>query len=289
MVVPLLVQGRRTGYVIFGRCQGEVPYTREDITLAEELARKASVFIENAKLYEKAQKAVDARNDFVAMVSHDLKNPLSAILLNTAFMRRGFAREEKLSEKELRFSKQIEAMERSAQRMNSLICDFLDLARIESGRLSVERQSYRIATLVNDTIEMLEPTASLKSITISKKIEISTETGYFDRDRIYQVLSNLVGNAVKFSPSNAEVKIQVGQSEEGLLFSVTDNGPGIPGHQRPHVFDRYWQAKDNYRAGSGLGLNIAKGIVEAHGGRIWLESEPGQGSTFFFSLPHPMN
>jgi chemotaxis family two-component system sensor kinase Cph1 len=115
------------------------------------------------------------------------------------------------------------------------------------------------------------------------------ELGFFDRERIFQVLSNLVGNAIKFTPDGGKIELALQLVGSDLIFSVRDTGPGISKVQLPHVFDRYWQAKENYRAGSGLGLNIAKGIVESHNGKIWVESEAGRGSVFFFSLPHPNN
>jgi PAS domain S-box-containing protein len=290
MLVPLFIDGKLAGGVTLIRSQPHFPYAPEDVTLAEELVRRAAISIENAKLYEKAQNAVIARNDFVAMVSHDLKNPLSAILLNTAFIKRGLARETHLTEKEEILKRQIEAMDRSAQRMNSLICDFLDLARIESGRLVIDRQLYKLQTLIRDTLEMLQPLAAVKSIELNSRIlNDLPETGYFDRERIFQVLSNLVGNAIKFTPNNGKIELGLRAEKEQLVFWVKDSGPGIAAEQISHVFDQYWQAKEHFRAGSGLGLNIAKGIVESHQGKIWVESEAGHGSAFYFSLPHPNN
>jgi PAS domain S-box-containing protein len=290
ILVPLFIEGKLIGGVSFIRSQPHFPYCREDVSLAEELVRRASIAIENAKLYEKAQNAVIARNDFVAMVSHDLKNPLSAILLNSAFIKRNLARENQLSEKDENLKRQIEAMERSAQRMNSLICDFLDLARIEAGRLVIDRQLYKLNTLIRDALEMLQPLAAVKSIALNSLVmDGLPELGFFDRERIFQVLSNLVGNAIKFTPDGGKIELALQLVGSDLIFSVRDTGPGISKVQLPHVFDRYWQAKENYRAGSGLGLNIAKGIVESHNGKIWVESEAGRGSVFFFSLPHPNN
>jgi PAS domain S-box-containing protein len=292
LVVPLIAHGKTLGAITMVRSREETAYRREDLILAEELAQRAAIFIDNARLYEKAQNAITARNDFVAMVSHDLKNPLSAILLNTAFILRNFRRDPEITNKDRHLQKQIEALDRSAQRMNSLIADFLDLARIESGKLVVEKRGYRVQSLIHDAIEMMTPLALEKSIDLTRTSEIVAFSAFFDRERLFQVLSNLLGNAIKFTPPGGQVRIGVyldAHVNSGeLVFVIQDSGPGIPGHQRPHIFDRYWQAQDNYRGSAGLGLSICKGIVEAHGGRIWVESSPGEGSTFCFSIPHPV-
>jgi signal transduction histidine kinase len=293
LIVPITTQTRKIlGTITMVRAQDEVPFRVEDLTLAEELARRAATAIENARLYERAQSSIQTRNDFVAMVSHDLKNPLSAILLSAAFILRSFKKEKELSDKDLHRQKQVEALDRSAQRMSSLIADFLDLTRIESGKLVVDKKSYRVHTIVQDAIEMMSPLALEKSITLTRSTEPVIELGeyaLFDRERIYQVLSNLLGNAIKFTPPGGQIQIAVRIEGNELIFSVQDSGPGIPGHQRPHVFDRHWQGTDRYRGSAGLGLSIAKGIVEAHDGRIWVENSPAEGSTFCFSLPHPVS
>jgi signal transduction histidine kinase len=288
LIVPLIADGKILGAITMVRSREEIAYRHEDLALAEDLSQRAAIFIDNARLYEKAQKAITARNDFVAMVSHDLKNPLSAILLSTAFILRNLRRDPEITNKERHLQKQIEALDRSAQRMNSLIGDFLDLARIESGKLVVEKRSYRVQSLLHDAIEMMNPLALDKTIDLSRSSETIAFSALFDRERIFQVLSNLLGNAIKFTPTGGQVRIGVYLKGGELVFVVQDSGPGIPDHQRPHIFDRYWQAQDNYRGSAGLGLSICKGIVEAHGGRIWVESTSGEGSTFCFSIPHPV-
>jgi two-component system, chemotaxis family, sensor kinase Cph1 len=230
---------------------------------------------------------IQARSDFVAMVSHDLKNPLSAILLSTAFILRTLKQDAELSERDRNFQNQIETLDRSAQRMNSLISDFLDLSKIEAGNLVIEKKSYRVQSVIQDAIEMMSPLALEKSITLTQSSEPLTTSSLFDRARISQVLSNLLANAIRFTPMEGRIQLAVRQEGSELIFVVQDSGTGIPGQQRPHVLDQYGQAREAYRGNAGLGLSIARGIVEAHGGRIWVENSPAEGSSFCFSLPHP--
>jgi signal transduction histidine kinase len=132
---------------------------------------------------------------------------------------------------------------------------------------------------------MLRPLAAGRSIHLESGVDAGLPRALFDSARILQVISNLVGNAVKFTPMQGRVSIRCERATDEVRFAITDTGPGIPPEQLPHIFGRFWQANARDRRGVGLGLPIAKGIVEAHGGRIWVESKPGAGSTFYFTLP----
>jgi signal transduction histidine kinase len=169
--------------------------------------------------------------------------------------------------------------------MNSLIRDLLDLARIEAGRFQLRREPQRVQDIVDDTLILVRPLADVKRVTITEEVDDSPIDA--DRDRAFQVLSNLIGNAIKFTPEGGAIVLQARRQGREVLFTVADTGPGIPSEQLPHVFDRYWQARRSGHEGTGLGLYIAKGIVEAHGGRIWAESPPGSGARLHFSLPAP--
>jgi signal transduction histidine kinase len=169
--------------------------------------------------------------------------------------------------------------------MNSLVRDLLDLARIEADRFAVSPAPETIGSLIEDAIELLRSTAE------NKKIELSVEDDrqfqmrvLADRERVFQVLSNLIGNALKFTPPGGHVRVGVFDKRDMFEFDVRDDGAGIASDQLPRLFDRYWQARAR-ADGSGLGLYIAKGIVEAHHGRIWVESELGAGTTVGFTLP----
>ena len=181
--------------------------------------------------------------------------------------------------------RQVEIVRRAADRMNRMIQDLLDVRRAESGRLGIDSKPESPASLVNDTVEMLLPLAKGSAITLEANVADDLLPVVADAARIQQVLSNLVGNAVKFTPRGGRVTVCAEQIDGGVRFGVIDTGPGIPPDQVPHIFGRFWQAMPSDRRGIGLGLAIAKGIVEAHGGMIWVESQVGLGSTFYFTLP----
>jgi signal transduction histidine kinase len=173
---------------------------------------------------------------------------------------------------------------RIAEQMNRLIGDLLDAAAIDAGRLAIDREPRDAAELASDAIEMLRPLAEHDSISVEQPPVPEPVRVSCDRDRIVQVLGNLIGNAIKFTPTGGSITVTVARDASNVRFAVADTGPGIPPEQLAHLFERFWRAPGN-APGVGLGLYIAKGIVEAHGGRIWVESQVGRGSTFSFTLP----
>jgi signal transduction histidine kinase len=227
---------------------------------------------------EELRRAVTERDRVLEIVAHDLRNPLSNILLSAGLdARRG--------EPERRNRRALDAIARAATRMNDLIDDLLDVTRIEAGQLKMELESLRAADLVFEAAEMQTALASSAGIEVRLDLAPNVHALWGHRDRLLQVFENLVGNAIKFTPSGGHITIGAALKDENVLFRVADTGRGIPSESLPHVFDRFWQTKTAGRLGAGLGLAIAKGIVEAHGGRIWVESTPGVGSTFFFTIP----
>jgi signal transduction histidine kinase len=185
--------------------------------------------------------------------------------------------------------RQQEIVRRAADRMNRMIQDLLDVKRMESGRLTIDATPELPTTLINDTIDMLRPLATGSTIRLESNVEEDLPPVLADAARIQQVLSNLVGNAVKFTPRDGRITVCAERIDGEVRFGVIDTGPGIPAEQLPHIFGRFWQAQASDRRGIGLGLAIAKGIVEAHNGRIWVESHVGLGSTFYFTLPAAPN
>jgi signal transduction histidine kinase len=168
--------------------------------------------------------------------------------------------------------------------MNTLIHDLLDLAKIEAGRFTVQLRPEDVGEMVHEALLILRPLAEEKRITLREHVREHVRVAA-DRDRIFQVLSNVVGNAIRFTPENGTVELGAECRGEDIVITVADTGPGIAADHLPHVFDRYWQARRRRREGSGLGLSIARGIVEAHGGRIWVEQPPEGGSVFKLTLP----
>ena len=256
-----------------------LPWTATDVETAQDLRRYA-VELDLERQVVREQRAVRARDDLVAVVSHDLKNPLGLIATQASIFLRILTPADEASG---RLRAGVERIQRAVERMSALIHDLLDLAKIEAGRFSLRRQPEDVRDMMEEALLILRPLADAKRITVEDEI-LGSNAVSADRERIYQVLSNLIGNAVKFTPEDGRIRVRVEPQESLILITVSDTGPGLRPEQLPHLFDRYWQARDGARDGSGLGLFIAKGIVEAHGGRIWAESA-GAGATLRFTLP----
>lgn len=228
-----------------------------------------------------AEAAVATREELLAIVSHDLRNPLGAIVTGASLL---LERASLAGSEAERTRKLAQIILRSADWMNRLIADLLDLAQIQAGKLSVELKPQDIEGLVSESVEMLLPIAAAKEIQDLKGTVSAGLHALCDRERVLQILSNLVGNATKFTPAGGSITIDARPSGNEALFFVRDTGQGIPDEELPHVFDRFWQSEKANHAGIGLGLSIVKGLVEAHGGRLWVESTLGEGTTFFFTL-----
>lgn len=272
LVVPLAARGRVLGTISLLRTGERPPYQPDEIAVAEDFASRVAFALDNALLFS-------AREEVIGVVSHDLRNPLNVIGLCAA----GLERELITSAERRRL---VATVRRGVARMNSLISDLLDMTRIEGGRLVLTCRSYAPAALLADADEMFRALTEAKQITLKLAADGGLPLVTADRERALQVFSNLIGNAIAFTPSGGTVTLgaSIGPSHD-VVFGVTDTGPGIPDEDRDHVFDRFWQSDKTSRRGAGLGLNIAKGIVEAHGGRIWVERGPERGSSFRFTLP----
>ena len=278
--VPLASSGKPLGALTLVTSDSSSRrFTIADLSLAADLARRAAIVVEHARLFHQAQEATRARDDVLAVVAHDLRNPLNTVSMAVSLML------ESTPPERVQERRQVEIVRRAADRMNAMIQDLLDVKRMESGRLTIDAKPELPSGLINDTIDMLRPLAAGSTIRLETSIEDNLPAVVADSARIQQVLSNLVGNAVKFTPRSGRITVCAECVGNEVRFGVIDTGPGIPAEQLPHIFGRFWQAKTSDRRGIGLGLAIAKGIVEAHNGRIWVESHVGLGSTFYFTLP----
>jgi signal transduction histidine kinase len=281
IVVPLFARGRTFGALTLAAVAPHHPYSFSDFQLAQDLATRTALALDNARLYVEAQRAIAARDTMLALVSHDLKNPLAVIYMTAAQMLKAPDGKDRRAKSR----KFIESVYRSAERMNRLIQDLLDVSSIEAGRFSIDKKPQPVTSLVVDAIEPARVQAAARSLHLETRLPEGDLRIDCDRDRVSQVLTNLLGNAVKFTEPEGTILVRVERRGSDVLFSVADTGPGIPVPHLSHVFDRFWRTPDAARKGTGLGLSIAKGIVEAHGGRIWVESQVGHGSVFFFTLP----
>jgi signal transduction histidine kinase len=283
IAVPLTARGRNLGALLLATTHdSERRYSDRDVAIANEIGRRAALAVDHALLFRAAEQAAHAREEMVAVVSHDLKNPLATIQMAVDFLLEDLIPDD---ESHQIARQQLQAIHRSAERMYRLVHDLLDVAAIEAGQLPVSRSTLAADALVEDAVELLRPLAAAKHIALVADVSPTLPAVVADRERVLQVFSNLGGNAVKFTPEGGRVEIRGTPRDRALEFVVTDTGPGIASEDLPHVFDRFWQARKQSRAGVGLGLAIAKGIVEAHGGEIHVDNAPGRGSRFAFTLP----
>ena len=227
--------------------------------------------------------ALASRDDFLGIVSHDLRNLLSGIVLSAGLLSRTPPTGAGGGERTV---VGMERIQRYAARMNRLIGDLIDVVSIEAGKLAIRAERADATALIVEAVATFAPAAADKGVAlVLDGVERPRLLGDFDHERMLQVLANLITNALKFTPQGGSISVRAQRPEGQLLVSVCDTGCGIPAPMLHAVFERFWQVGENDRRGLGLGLYISKCIVEAHGGRIWAESEPGTGSTFHFTIP----
>lgn len=288
------VRGAATATFVFsalaigGTALGLGPFVRE--TLAESLlylqffmgAAAATGLVLAAVATERTE-ALERRESFLAIVSHDLKNPLNVVRLGAD----GLAREIERwpPERVAHVRRLVGGIERSAERMQGLIRDLLELAAVESGRLALKVAPESMPALVREAVEAVRPLAAGKAQSIELSLPDERLPITCDRSRVLQVLSNVIENAIKYSPAETVISIEATRRDGEVIVSVADQGPGVPAREVRRVFEPFWRGRASDGRSAGLGLAIARGIVESHGGRIWVESAAGRGATFRFALP----
>ncbi|NUQ21109.1 MAG: PAS domain S-box protein [Gemmatimonadaceae bacterium] len=275
--VPLVSSNRVLGALTLVHSVSGRRYDEDDLAFAATLARRAALAIENARLFDAAQRATRARDEMLGIVAHDLRNPLGTIQLAAQFLEELVPGEQSIARK------QLATLRRASDRMKRLIDDLLDVKRIEAGTLTVVPRPESVASLVEDAVMMLDPLAASAGLVTEWSVEPGLPAALVDPQRIQQTIANLVGNAVRFTARGGTVALRARRSSDGICFEVADSGPGIRPDEIPHLFGRFWQGDRSDRRR--LGLAIAKAIVDGHGGRIWVESKVGEGSSFYFTVP----
>jgi light-regulated signal transduction histidine kinase (bacteriophytochrome) len=257
------------------------PWSRGDLYAAEDI-RRSALEHDLERQVQREQEAVRLRDELVAVVSHDLRNPMSIIVMQCSMMQRWAGSDSTLEARQMR--RALGTIEKATTRMNNLLEDLLDTAKIEAGRYQLACVPLNVTSLLEEACGLLVSLAEAKDIELNCAVvpDLVIEA---DPERIFQVLSNLVGNAIKFTPKGGTISIDVVGDGQQACFSIRDSGVGIAPEHLPHIFQRYWSVKEGNPRGNGLGLYISKGIIEAHGGQLWAQSTPGHGSVLSFNLP----
>src|SRR5437867_798003 len=282
MLVPLRARGRTLGVVSFAVANSKRRYTLADLALAEDLAQRAALAADNARLYREAQDASRAKDEFLAVLSHELRTPLTPVLGWVRMLRTGTLAPEATE-------RALDTVERNTRLQAQLVEDLLDVSRIVAGKLSLDLRPVALGPIVDAVVEGAAASAVAKSIVVTRRVEPNLPRIEADANRLQQVVANLVSNAVKFTPAGGRVEVAVARAGDAIRLSVADTGDGLQPEVAPHIFDRFRQADSTItrqHGGLGLGLSIVRHIVERHGGTVQATSDgPGRGSTFTVMLP----
>ena len=282
--VPLRVRGRTTGGITLTLGPGSRRYDRRDLALAEDLAGRAAMAVENARLYQQASDANRLKDEFLGTLSHELRTPLNAILGYARMLRGGIFTDP------AKQARALEILERNAHVLTQIVEDVLDVSRITSGKLRLNVQEIQLASVVSDAVATILPAADAKGVTVQAAFDHVALAVMGDPERLQQVVWNLLANAVKFTPRGGTVRVQLREADSHAEVIVSDTGRGIAAEFLPHLFERFRQADSRFsreHGGLGLGLAIAREIVETHGGTIQASS-PGEGRGATFTVRMPM-
>jgi signal transduction histidine kinase len=283
LATPLVHAGETVGSLAL-HFKEKAAVGASDRTFTLLLAQATATALHRARSYDaeldkrrRAEMLVQVREDVLGVVAHDLRNPLNLILMTT----------ELLIDEELppdRRKEMLGIATRAAKQMNRLIDDLLDHVRLQAGKLSLDVEDVSVDTILKQAEETFRPLAERRKVHFETALQDGVAVRA-DPARVSQIVGNLIGNAIKFTPEQGSVKLRATPEDKQVVFQVVDDGPGIAPDNMSHLFDNFWQARKTDRRGVGLGLAIVKELVEAHGGKVWVESKVDHGSTFSFSLP----
>lgn len=282
LVVPLIIRNELLGILTFCLTKRSArKYTKQDVHFAHELASRAAIAIKNAKLYSDAKKAIRLRDDFISVASHELKTPVTSLKIYTQSLElrlKALQNQQSL--------KYISKMDNQINRLTTLISDLLDVSRLQLGKLEFRMEAFDLHEIVNDTIEILQPTTKKHLISADGSVK---KLVWGDKDRIQQVLTNLISNAIKYSPDADKILVKLNANNNNAAVSVQDFGLGIDKEQQQKIFERFYrvsESKEQTFPGLGIGLFISQEIIKRHGSKITITSERGKGSMFSFILPY---
>lgn len=287
--VPLKSRGRVIGVLTLASQNPKFSYTKPDVLLAEELANRAGVAVDNARLYTEAQEAVRARDEFLSIASHELKTPLTSILLHLQMVLANIKKKshEKHGHSHEQISSMLESTEKQTKKLAQLINELLNVSVVSTGRLELDKEEVVLATIVKDVIDRFKIQITQGKYKVTLRLDEHIK-GWFDKIRIEQIVSNLVSNAIKYG-NGKPISISLKKESNQAVLKVKDQGIGIDPKKREKVFERFKRAvsEEDHKdyKGLGLGLYIGKQIAEAHGGTITVESKKDKGSTFILTLP----
>lgn len=284
--VPLLLNEQPIGFLAVGY-RNTLHFTVEDQAFLSALGREAAIAVRNARLYQAERRQVEqlqalerAQSSFVSSVSHELRTPLTILMTSLALLRdRGEACPPE-TRREL-----LETITHHAERLEALVTDLLEVTRLEAGRVTLSRQPTDLRNIVERTVQAFIPLMEKRRQEVTLDLPSHLSPVSVDRRRIEQVLNNLLSNACKFTPKGGHIQVSIRERETAIEVSVKDDGPGIPLPEQERIFEKFYTVGSDRDRGVGLGLYIAHQLVGLHGGRIWVESKPGAGSTFYFTIP----
>lgn len=279
LCVPLKIHGNVIGAITFSSSIPNKRFSKNEILVAQELASRAALAIENARLYKEAQQVIASKDDFIAMASHELKTPITSVSIYAHVLQNKFFQKDKAT------YMQITKMNGQLQQVTNLINELLELSRMQHKRLTYHKTAFAIYPFVKEIISTMQQTTSAHAIvlngTTKKKI-------YGDKDRIGQVLINLLSNAIKYSKHAKKIVVTMQTTKNTIIIGIQDFGIGIAKEHQTKIFERFYQVTESVEKtfpGLGIGLYLCAEIIKEHGGKIWVESKKGKGSTFYFTLP----
>ncbi len=280
MVVPIYIREKINGAISFISTEGKRHYNQADLNMAEELANRASLAIENAKLYKGSQEAITLRDEFITVASHELKTPVTSVKIFTQILKK---HSEQIGDQKA--VQHLSKMDLQISKLTELIYDLLNVSKIQAGKIEFRKEFFDFDKAVTEIVDILQQSETKHII----KIIGSTHKKIFaDEERIGQVVNNLISNAFKYSPNSDKVVIRLKADKINVYVEVQDFGIGMEQEHLERIFERFYRIYGNPEtsfSGLGIGLYISAEIIRRHNGKLWVESNPGKGSTFYFSLP----